>query len=227
MKNVRNILWGVLLVAVGVILGLNACNITNIDLFFDGWWTLFILVPCTIGLFTESNKTGNLIGLAVGVTLLLICQDILSADLLWKLLAPVILVLIGLRLIFKDVFNRKARQVISKWKSRGVTPKEYAATFATQNVDMSGVTFEGADLTAVFGSLTCDLRYATFTEDVVINLCSMFGGIDVYLPDNVNVKLGTTCIFGGISDKRIVKTTEKAVTVYINGNCIFGGADIK
>lgn len=227
MKKVRNILWGILLVAVGVILGLNACGITRIDLFFDGWWTLFILVPCAIGLFTEPGKTGHLIGLAIGTLLLLMCQDILEFDLLWKLLIPVVLVLIGLRLIFKDVFNRKAQQVMRKWNERGAAPKEYAATFSGQNLDFTGVAFEGAELTAVFGGVKCDLRGAIITEDVVLNVCSVFGGVEVYMPENVNVKLGTTCIFGGVSDKRAVKNTNNAVTVYVNGNCIFGGAEIK
>ena len=63
----------------------------NIDLFFNGWWTLFIIVPCFIGLFTDNDKTGDTVGIAVGVILLLCCQDILNFDILWKLLLPIIL----------------------------------------------------------------------------------------------------------------------------------------
>ncbi len=29
---------------------------------FDGWWTLFIIVPCAIGLITDRDKTGSIIG---------------------------------------------------------------------------------------------------------------------------------------------------------------------
>lgn len=61
--KIRNILWGILFIFVGVIFGLNALEITNIDIFFDGWWTLFIIVPCFISLFKESDKTGSLIGI--------------------------------------------------------------------------------------------------------------------------------------------------------------------
>ena len=50
MKKVSGILWGIVLVAVGVILTLNAFGVANVDIFFDGWWTLFIIVPCVIGL---------------------------------------------------------------------------------------------------------------------------------------------------------------------------------
>ena len=56
MKKISSILWGIVLVAVGVLLALNALNVTHIDVFFDGWWTLFLIVPCTIGLFSERER---------------------------------------------------------------------------------------------------------------------------------------------------------------------------
>ena len=58
MKKISSILWGIVLIIVGVIQALNDLKITNIDFFFDGWWTLFIIVPCGIGLYTEREKTG-------------------------------------------------------------------------------------------------------------------------------------------------------------------------
>ena len=42
MKKVGSVLWGIVLIAAGVIWALNEFNVTNINVFFDGWWTLFI-----------------------------------------------------------------------------------------------------------------------------------------------------------------------------------------
>ena len=67
MKKTSKILWGVLLVLAGVLLALKATDLLQFDIFFDGWWTLIIIIPSVIGLFTERNKTDNLIGIAVGV----------------------------------------------------------------------------------------------------------------------------------------------------------------
>ena len=106
MKKFTSLLWGLVLIIVGVILGCNAIGLTNIDIFFDGWWTLFIIVPCFIGLFNDNDKTGSIIGILIGIFLLLCCQNILSFELFWKLLIPAILVIIGLSIIFKDVFNK-------------------------------------------------------------------------------------------------------------------------
>ena len=36
MNKISNWLWGIVLIVVGVVLGLNALNITKIDIFFDG-----------------------------------------------------------------------------------------------------------------------------------------------------------------------------------------------
>ena len=73
------------MIIIGLIVGGNALGITNIDIFFDGWWTLFIIIPCFIGLFKEREKTGNFIGFLIGIALLLCCQDVLNFDMIWKL----------------------------------------------------------------------------------------------------------------------------------------------
>lgn len=65
MKNFGNVLWGIVLIVIGLILGGNALGITNINIFFEGWWTLFIIIPCFIGLFKDNEKTASLIGLAI------------------------------------------------------------------------------------------------------------------------------------------------------------------
>ena len=66
------------------------------------FWTLFIIVPCFIGMFHKEDRTGNLIGLAIGIVLLLSCQNILDFGMVLKLIIPFILVVWGLSLIFKD-----------------------------------------------------------------------------------------------------------------------------
>ena len=102
MKKVSNILWGIVLIVIGVISGLNALEITDINIFFKGWWTLFIIVPCFIGIFNDESKTGNLIGLVIGVVLLLGSRDIISFEIIGKLIVPIVLIGIGLSIIFKD-----------------------------------------------------------------------------------------------------------------------------
>ena len=202
MNNIKNILWGIILVIIGVIIGLNTIGITDIDIFFDGWWTLVIIVPCFIGLFTNKDKTGNIIGLLVGVILLLGMQNIIDFNLIWKLLLPSIIVIIGLSLIFKNTFNSKINNEIKKLNNKNTKDNEYCATFSGQRIDFPNEEFKGATLNSVFGSITCDLREAKIKEDVVINASSVFGGIDIIVPDDVNIKIKSNSIFGGVNNKK-------------------------
>ena len=226
MKKFENILWGIAFIVVGLILAGNAIGITNIDIFFDGWWTLFIIVPCFIGLFNDNDKTGNVIGLVIGGTLLLACQGLLNFEMVWKLVVPVALVIIGVSIIFKDSIHGKINSEISKINKSQKDIPSYCATFSEQNANFENEEFKGADLTAVFGGVKCDLRQAIINSDTVIKAESIFGGVEIYVPSNVKVKIKSTPIFGGVTDKS-VHNQESEHTIYINSTCIFGGVDIK
>lgn len=225
MKKTGNIILGILLVIIGGIFALNSLGITDINLFFDGWWTLFIIVPCVIGLFKEREKTGNLIGIAVGVFLLLCSNDILDFSIFRKLVIPAIIVILGLKLVISSVSGNKANTILSKMKADGDTPKVGCATFSGCNLSYDNEVFTGAELTAVFGGVKCDLRNAIIQNDCAIQVCAIFGGIDILVPESINVKVSTTSIFGGSSNKTMPK--KDVPTLYISGTCLFGGVDIK
>ena len=67
MKEMKNVLWGMVLIILGLILGGNALGIFDINLFFDGWWTLFIIVPCFINLFVLKMQFYRLTLLAIHI----------------------------------------------------------------------------------------------------------------------------------------------------------------
>ena len=202
MKRISDIMWGLILIIIGVILGGNALDIFNINLFFDGWWTLFIIVPTFIGLVTERDKTGNIIGLIIGLLLLLSCRGLFDFKLIWKLIFPLIFVIIGLSLIFKNNINKEVSEKIKKLNENLSSNDGYTATFSGQNLNFDGEEFKGSNLNAIFGGIKLDLRKAIINEDIVINASSIFGGIDIYIPDNCKVKIKSNSIFGGVSNNK-------------------------
>lgn len=225
MKNLSRTLWGLALIALGVIIGGNALGLFNIDLFFDGWWTLFIIVPCAIDLITEDHKIGSLIGLLVGVVLLLACQDVVSFGDVWKMILPAALIIIGLSFIFKDVFTHKISSKIKEINEKNGKDAEHCAAFSGQNIECKDE-FKGATISAIFGGIKYDLSKAKLKNDQVINCTAIFGGVDVIVPDDVKVEIVSSSMFGGVSDKRKNKG-EGAKTLYVNATCIFGGVEIK
>jgi predicted membrane protein len=225
MKKMGNVFWGILLVIAGVTLALNKLDILEINIFFDGWWTLFIIIPCAVGLFTEREKTGNVIGVIIGVCLLLCCRDILSFDMLWELLVPAIIVILGLKLVLSGLLGNKANEMLKQLRLEGKDLKAGTAVFSGCDMNYDGQVFEGAELNAIFGAVSCDLRNAVIQKDCAIQVSAIFGGIDILVPPGVNVRGNTVSIFGGMSNNTAAQ--PDAPTVYISGVCMFGGVEIK
>lgn len=225
MKNLSRILWGIVLIFIGVIWGLNRTGVADINIFFAGWWTLFIIVPSIISLFESgSNKTSSIIFLVIGILFLLASQGLFEFEILWEILLPAIVILIGLSLIFghKVDFNVKEK---TKCLNSDDTECIFAA-FGEQNVSKSGEKFEKANLNAIFGAVKLDLRDAKLEKETVIGAWAIFGGIEILAPEDCIVKVKATPVFGGVSNER--KNNEDAKkTIYIEAYAIFGGLDIK
>lgn len=226
MKDYTKYIIGFLLIFIGLILGLNAFGITNINLFFSGWWTLFIIIPSLVGLINDKEKTSSLIFLIIGVWLFLAERDLIEYELLIKLLLPVILISIGLLLVFKDVLSINGKE-IKKINANNKESNNYIAVFGSQDLKFEDEKVENLDLKSLFGGIKLDLRDAKIEKDIVINTLSVFGGIDIYAPDDVKVKVSSTPFFGGVEVKREKQSSKKEITIYLNSVCIFGGVDVK
>lgn len=225
MNKTSNILWGIILIIVGFIFGLNALEITNINIFFPGWWTLFIIVPSIIDLFKEKNKTGNIIGLTIGIFLLLGCNNIIDFNLIWKLIIPFTLVVIGISLVLKNTINSKVKEKIKELSKN--PNKEYYATFSNQELEFTNKKFDDCNLNAIFGSINCDLNESTIKNDTIINASAIFGKITIHVPANITVKIISSSIFGNVIDERKNKIKDSETTLYINSTIMFGGIEIK
>lgn len=233
--KISNLLWGLLFIILGIGFAGNAFHLWRFTIFFRGWWTLFIIIPCFASILENRPNTGNVIGLAIGLMLLLVSQDIVPGDLIGKLLIPIVLIIIGLGIIFSNSFHwnfgNKEKEGPTDAQFRNTnhnfTEKHYTATFSGQNITCDNQVFEGAVLDAVFGSVCLRADQAIINEDVIIECNATFGGIEVYLPSDINIKVNTTSIFGGVSNRRHRMAPTNAPTVFITGTCMFGGVDLK
>ena len=171
MKKISPIVWGLAIIALGVIFGGNALGWFNFDIFFDGWWTLFIIVPSVISLITEKDKISSLGFLAAGVILLLAAQDVFSYDVAWKAILAVFLIMVGLTIIVKSIFHNKndkeVEKKIEELKDNKAMDAQMAIFSGNDRVYNEEV-FSGSHLAAVFGGVDLDLRKAKFNKDTVI-----------------------------------------------------------
>ena len=116
-------------------------------------------------------------------------------------------------------------EIMKQLKLEGKEPKAGCATFSGCDMNYDGEVFEGAELTAVFGGVKCDLRNAIIEKDCAIQVSAIFGGIDIFVPAGINVRVNSNSIFGGVSNKTAVH--QNAPTIYVSGTCMFGGVEIK
>ena len=228
MKQFRSMIWGIAIVALGVIFGGNALGWFNINIFFDGWWTLFIIVPSVISFFTDKDKVSSLVTLMVGVVLLLAAQNVFSYEVAWKVILALILVVIGISIIVKTILKNKCnKEMEAKIKEAEVVDKaeSFVAVFSGSEKKYKDEVFEGANLVAVFGGVDLDLTQAKFEKDTVIKAFALFGGIDIKVPDNVQVKMKSGFMFGGANDERKGEAKGR-YTIYIDAAGAFGGVSI-
>ena len=222
MKKIGNILWGICFIIIGIIVLLNSLGVADINIFFKGWWTLFIIIPSVIGLIKDEDKLWSIFFLALGVALLLVSRGVFNMALIAKCIFPALLIIIGMDIIFKDRINSKVSDKIKELNKEEYD--EYYATFSGQKLDFANQEFKGAKLNAIFGGIDLDLTKSEIQQDIVIEVCSVFGGVDIKVPKDVVVKIQSNSIFGGVSNK--TKTKDAKQTIYVKAMCMFGGCDI-
>ena len=225
MKNLKRTLWGLILVAAAIIIALNSFDIIDFDLFFDGWWTIFIIIPSLVGVIQDRNKGGAIFGLCIGILFLLSAQDIVSWDIIWKIAFPLFIAIIGIKMIFSSFRKKDNKKRYCKIEADGKEINRGVAIFCGTELDYSNTVFNGANLVACFGGIDCDLSHAIIDSDCVIKVAVAFGGIDIMVPDNVNVINNIPTLFGGTDITGSNPNAEH--TIYIDGFCAFGGVDIE
>jgi hypothetical protein len=93
----RRNLMGLILVALGGVLLLQAFGVIEGSVFFDGWWTLILIIPGLLSMSRTGVTVGNTILVVIGVGFLLQEQG-------WNLkgyLVPAIFIVLGVGILFK------------------------------------------------------------------------------------------------------------------------------
>ena len=208
-KDYSALIWGLIFVAVGIIFAGNALNIWYIDIFFPGWWTLFLIIPGLISMVRYGFNWGSGILVTIGLVLLFDALDIIDDGVIWKLIFPLVLVAVGISII-ASFFRTGTKKGIkseeySKSKSYKYDSTQYprytailgGGDYKNNTEDLKGVVAE-----AILGGLSIDLRDAKITEDIVLELTAVLGGIDIFIPDNVRVEIiSGVPVLGGFEHK--------------------------
>lgn len=217
MKKANGMFIGLLFIVVGLLYACSALDFINFTIFFPGWWTLFIIVPCFYALTRKNeDKTGPVIGLVIGLCFLLNAQDFDFHIEFFPMLLAAICILVGWKLIFPNR-KREHKQVEINFAygsdNEGSTSGadgaagsgafggaggsgsytggsgyiSASAVFGGKDIRVDNECFTGADITVVMGAVDLNLKNAIISEDVYVNVSAVMGGVDIYVPANVRV----------------------------------------
>lgn len=151
-----------------------------------------------------------------------------QADSLGLYLALFVLLYMGCWLII-DGFRNSPDQ----WLQRTIPVSEdgkrisCSVSFGGDEYIYRGEPFHGAILNATFGGIRLDLRHAVINEDEEIDIRTCFGGVEMFVPPTVNIKVDSRSFFGGVGKEEVKSTDSNAPTLHIIASNIFGGVAIK
>lgn len=233
-KDYSALIWGLVFIGIGIVFAGNALNVWDVNLFFPGWWTLFLIIPGLVSMLRYGFNLGSGILIIIGLVLLFDCLDIIDDGVLWSLIFPLALVAIGISIIasFFRFENKKGIEgnEYSKSKSYKYDSTQYprytailgGGDYVNNSVDLKGLTAE-----AILGGLSIDLREAKITEDIVLELTTILGGIDVFLPNDVRVEIiSGVPVLGGFEHK-VNRNATSGPKVRIKYTVVLGGIEIK
>ena len=216
MKPIR--LWiGLVLVTLGVFGILDATGTLDSSETIDRWWPVAIIGLGLIGMLVERRiSLGPMIVVVVGFLVLADQQAWTHED----LFGPVLLVTIGV-VILSGLWRH--RPVEGEHRENSVV------MFGGTKIKDRSEHFTHADVSAIFGGATLDLREAHIDREASVDALALCGGVDVLVPKGWRVALGGTPILGGCEDKTEGngEFPADAPVLKVNATAILGGIDVK
>lgn len=223
--SAATIIWGLALVGVGIgYLGNNFGWWSGFTLFFAGWWSLFLILPCLTYIIDHGPKSVPIIGLIIGCLLLLSAQA--KSLNLGGLIIPFCLIAVGIVIILRNSLF-KYRRIVNAQTGESVSIPVYNCIFNSRTIVSKGERFDGASVTTVFGGLSLDISNTLIENDVIIDVTTIFAGAYIKLPSNVNVKVTASPALGTITNHLTERNLPGAPTVFITGTCVFAGTDVR
>ena len=199
-------------------------------IFFN--WQMLLIVLGIVSISKRNNNTGGIIMILIGSVFLIpefVDISIDTRQLLW----PAILIGIGIIILFKGFggCKHKFRGRFSKGNFDNMNRVDANHIFGGGEYHITSDDFQGGQINAIFGGGKYDFRKAKLApgqHNLEVNL--IFGGLEILLPADWNVKVNVNSILGGFNDKsdRYVKKEDASSgELIITGTAIFGGGEIK
>ncbi len=166
---------------------------------------------------------------------------IIENDWLWRqpwtaYIAPAALIYLGAMAIVNS-YRRDPDQWLQRPLPIGEDGKRICCSvrYGGDEYIYRGEPFHGARLDAFCGGIRMDLREATITEDEEIEIHTFCGGVELIVPQTVNVVVKSRSFIGGVGNKTgfigngkmIIDNNGTVPRLHIVADNFMGGVEIK
>ena len=213
-------IWlGMLFLLFGLGFLLHQADIIDLSQLFSNWWPLILIIIGVVQLINRKHSSAASGLLFIIIGLLFLMNQWLNMDLtayIW----PLIFVIIGILIIFTRVKRDKSLHT-----ANGL---DTFVLFSGAEINSQSQTFQGGTVTAIFGGAEIDLCDAVIIDGASLDLTTVLGGVEMKIPDNVQVEISGVPILGGWEDKtRVRRKNEEVPVLKINCLTILGGVEIR
>jgi predicted membrane protein len=222
------LVFGVIILALGVILLLDRQGIIQAGDIFPFFWPAVLLAAGLFKLAQSSCASSRVWGgilTAAGILLLLDRLGYLHVS--FHALWPLILIAVGLMLVWRTIEGRGGS---------GPPPKPAGvvnafAAFGGGELKSDSKDFQGGDVFAIFGGYNIDLRNASMQAgEAVLDANALFGGVEIRVPLSWSVSIHGLPLLGGYTDETTHPNSENVTEVkrlVVRGLSMFGGVVVK
>jgi predicted membrane protein len=232
---------GVILVLLGVLFTLDNFGVVEAREIFR-FWPLAIVALGVVTLsrarLPEQRIVGTLI-IVAGAAFLMRSLGLVSFRLRVRELWPLFLVLGGGFMIWGSLRSRertrervlRASGAAGSSDGSGALLNAFAVMGGGERI-VRDTDFRGGEVTAILGGFEIDLRQAGMMRDSAeIEIFTLWGGVDLKVPEDWNVVVQGVPILGGFSNTArsgsVTATGAPRKTLVVNGTVIMGGVEIK
>ncbi len=221
-QKTDRIAFGVLVIGIGLILLLKKMDLLIYPVKL--WPLILIAIGVYIGIKNSFRRTSSWALILIGVLFLIPrfwIYDVLSVH----LVAPILLIALGLFLIFKPPHrHRPTYEALSDADTLDID-----VSFGERSTVVTSKNFKGGYVSSNFSETRINLFQADSTEPMRITLKVSFGSVEILVPAHWDVQLLVDNSLASVEDKRYMTgqmVTETRLLI-LDGSCSFGSIIVK
>ena len=239
---------GGILIALGVLFTLDNFGVVDAGDVFR-YWPLFLVGFGLLKLAQARHPDQRVAGAALmGIGSILLLRTLHLVSFHMRDVWPIVLVIGGGLLVWRSLQRRDPGAVLASARGQlpnqesGGAPVEGAGGYVLNEFAFLGggerkirtPDFRGGEVTAIMGGFEIDLRGAGIVGDeAVLEVFTLWGGVEIRVPEDWIVQIQATPILGGISETVTGPTVPAGSSsgprkrLVIRGTAIMGGVEVK